>query len=183
MSEKRGIHTAPTPLATGRKLGLFSGSIRPSFVLSHNMPIINATDKLASFWRFSVTPSSISSHSQATDYWPLTTGHCSPAPRPTLHGKPAGFRSCADPPPLATACHRPPNCQKPNGPDLDEHPLYIQYATEPDDFYGQNNLFLSTRRRSPVDRSLVAGGAPRQRLEACLPDAHQPQCLFSRCSP
>jgi len=27
-----------------------------------------------------------------------------------------------DPAPLATACHRPPNCQKPNGPDLDEQP-------------------------------------------------------------
>ena len=139
MSEKRGVHTAPTPLATGRKLGLFSGSIRPSFVLSHNMPIINATDKLASFWRFSVTPSSISSHSLATDYWPLILAidywplttvlpphapRLPHAPRPTLHGRPAGVKSCADPPPLATACHRPLNCQKPNGPDLDEHPLY-----------------------------------------------------------
>src|SRR5208337_3037940 len=34
-------------------------------------------------------------------------------------------------------------------------PLF-QYVTEPGDFYGQNNLFLSTRRRSTVDRSLVA---------------------------
>src|SRR5271157_4998237 len=34
-------------------------------------------------------------------------------------------------------------------------PLF-QYVTEPGDFYGQNNLFLSTRRLSPVDRSLVA---------------------------
>ena len=34
-------------------------------------------------------------------------------------------------------------------------PLF-QYATEPGDFYGQNDLFLSTRHRSPVDRSLVA---------------------------
>ncbi len=33
-------------------------------------------------------------------------------------------------------------------------PLF-QYVTEPGDFYVQNNLFLSTRRRSPVDCSLV----------------------------
>ena len=33
-------------------------------------------------------------------------------------------------------------------------PLF-QYVTEPGVFYGQNNLFLSTRRL-PVDRSLVA---------------------------
>ena len=32
----------------------------------------------------------------------------------------------------------------------------VQYVTEPGDFYGQNHWFLSTRRRSPVDRSLVA---------------------------
>jgi len=32
----------------------------------------------------------------------------------------------------------------------------FQYVTEPGDFYRQNNLFLPTRRRSPVDRSLVA---------------------------
>ena len=34
-------------------------------------------------------------------------------------------------------------------------PLF-QYVTEPGDFYGQNNSFLSNRRHSPVDRSLVA---------------------------
>ncbi len=46
--------------------------------------------------------------------------------------------------------------KEPTGPDLDERPLYIKYVTEPGDFYGQNNLFPSTRRRSSVDRSLVA---------------------------
>ena len=33
-----------------------------------------------------------------------------------------------------------------------------------------------TRRRPTVDHSLVAGGAQRQWLQACLPDGHQPQC-------
>src|SRR5208337_2715750 len=40
------------------------------------------------------------------------TGH-SP-PEPPSAGT-SGVRSCADPPPLATACHRPPNSQRPNG--------------------------------------------------------------------
>ncbi len=42
-------------------------------------------------------------------------------------------------------------------------PLF-QYVTEPGDFHGQNDLFLSTRRRSPVDRSLVA-----KALNRCVP--------------
>src|SRR5208283_529611 len=50
-------------------------------------------------------------------------------------------------------------------------------------FVRTNQEILPTRRRSTVDHSLVAGGAPRQRLEACLPDPHQPRSLLSRCSP
>src|SRR5271166_2837813 len=53
----------------------------------------------------SITASSISSHSLTAVLVRLTTGHCSratdhhsPVPRPT-----SGVRSCADPPPLATA--------------------------------------------------------------------------------
>src|SRR5208282_5833054 len=65
----------------------------------------------------------------------------------------------------------------------EKRPLSIQYVTETGKSFGKINRFLPTRRRSPVHRSLVAGGAPRQRLEACLPDAHQPQCPFSRCPP
>src|SRR5271157_1213306 len=30
--------------------------------------------------------------------------------------------------PLAAACHRPPNCQEPNGPDLDERILYFSMS-------------------------------------------------------
>ena len=50
------------------------------------------------------------------------------------------------------------------GPDLDEHPVYIQYVTEQGDFFGQFNPFLPARRRPTVDQSLVAGGAQRQGL-------------------
>jgi hypothetical protein len=38
------------------------------------------------------------------------------APRLTLHdARTSGVRSCVDPSPLATACYRPPNWQRPNG--------------------------------------------------------------------
>ena len=60
----------------------FSGSIPPSFVLSHNMPMINIAGKLASFWRFSLTASFLSSHSLATDNWLLATV---PVPLTTCH--------------------------------------------------------------------------------------------------
>ena len=51
------------------------------------------------------------------------------APRLTPHdARTSGVRSCADPPPQATACHRPPNFQKPNGPDLDERPHYFSMS-------------------------------------------------------
>src|SRR5271157_3118403 len=57
------------------------------------------------------------------------------------------------------------------GPDLDDRPLSIyQYVTEPGDPSGHLKLFLHKRRRSPVDRSLVAGRAQRQWHQACLPD-------------
>ena len=131
------------------------------------MPMINTTGKLASFWRFSVTASSLSSDSLAT-----TTGSLpcfSPhASRPTLR-RPAGSGRARPSP--AGYC-LPPTAQLPKTERARSRraaPLF-QYVTEPGDFYGQNNLFLSTRRRSPVDRSLVAGGAQRQRLQACLPD-------------
>src|SRR5208283_5326839 len=68
-----------------RKLGLFSGSIRPSFVLSHNISMINTTGKLALFWRFSITTSSLSSHDLAAGHWSpsVFTRHSPPAIRHT----------------------------------------------------------------------------------------------------
>src|SRR5271157_1775106 len=72
------------------------------------------------------------------------------------------------------------------GPDLDERSVLnqyiteIQYVTEPGSFFGQINPFLPARRRPTVNHSLVAGGAQRQDLQTCRPDAHKPECLFSR---
>jgi hypothetical protein len=97
------------PLPSAGNWVRFSCSIPPLFVLSHSMPMIKTTGKLASFWRFSITISSISSHSLAT-VLPLLaiTSH--------------------NPLPLATACHRPLNCQEPNGLDLDERILYFSMS-------------------------------------------------------
>src|SRR5208282_699673 len=102
--------------------------------------------------------------------WPPTS--TSPLfSRPTPHTprrQASGFRSCADPPPLATACHRPPNCQRPNGTrsrravPLCQYVTEIQYVTEPGNFFGQIHLFLPARRRPTVDHSLTAGGAQRE---------------------
>ncbi len=39
--------------------------------------------------------------------------------------------------------------------------------------------FFPTRRHPIVDHSLVPRGAQRQWLQACVPDGHQPQCMFS----
>src|SRR5208283_5588048 len=69
------------------------------------------------------------------------------------------------------------------GSNLDERPLYIQYVTEPGDSCGEINPLFLARRRRTLDHSLVAGGAQRQSLQACLPDGHTAQCLFSACSP
>src|SRR5271166_6306650 len=41
------LFSRPTPFAVGRKLASFSCSIPPLFVLSHSMPKINTTGKLA----------------------------------------------------------------------------------------------------------------------------------------
>jgi len=93
-------------------------------------------------------------------------GHCSPphVPRRRPPGPAGSGRAQTLPRWLLPATKRRISKDR-TGPDLDEQALYL------------------IMRRPPVDRSLVAGGAPRQRFEACLPDAHQPQYLFSRCSP
>ena len=58
----------PTPFAVGRKLGSFSCSISPWFVLNHDMPMINTTSNWLRFGVFlSPTVPSFRIH------WPLTT--------------------------------------------------------------------------------------------------------------
>ncbi len=84
---------APLPLAPAGHWVRFSCSIRPLFVLSHNISMINTTGKLASFRRFSITASSLSSHYLATGHWSLVTVRIH-SPLATRHS------------PLAT-CHPP----------------------------------------------------------------------------
>ena len=92
---------------------------------------------------------------------PTSPGHGSPAPRSTPPSAgTSAVRSHTDPPPLATACHRPRIPKDRTGPDLDERALYLNYCCrEPGDSCAQIHPFLPTRRRSPVDRSLVAKSA------------------------
>jgi hypothetical protein len=158
----------PTPLPSAGNWVRFSCRIPPLFVLSHSLPMINTAGKLGSFWRFSLTTGSLPSDSLATILPPLATRH-SPLPPTTL----PRWR-------LHDTDRRLSKTER--GPISTSGPS-ISLCAEPGDSCAQFNPFLPTRRRSPVDRSLVAGGAPRQRLEACLPDAHRPQRLFSRCSP
>ncbi len=84
---------------------------------------------------------------------PLATAHSPHAPRRPPGPAGSGVRR----PSPAGDC-LPPTAQLPKTERarFRRAVLYFQYVTEPGDFYGQNNLFLSTRRRSPVDRSLVA---------------------------
>ena len=126
---------APRPLPSAGNWVRFSCSIPPLFVLSHSMPIINTTGKLASFWRFSITISSISSHSLATVLPLLATRH-SPLPPTTLSRwlLPATDR-------------RPPNCQiTERARSRRAASLSVCHRTRR--FCGQNNLFLSNRRSS-----------------------------------
>jgi len=111
------------------------------------------------------------------------TGHCPFAPRPTAPRPTGGVRSCADPPPLASAWHRPPNWERRNGARSRGAASLFYYVTEPGDSCGKINPFPPARRRRTVDHSLLAGTAQLRLLQACLPDGHTVQCLFSACSP
>src|SRR5208337_4752357 len=102
-----------------RKLGSFASVISQLFVLSHNPQTTNTRSVWLRSGAFLSPPVPLPSAS-------LTTGHYPLAPRLTLHAPrstppgpssagTSGVRSCADAPPLATACHRPPNYQRPNG--------------------------------------------------------------------
>jgi len=170
------LFSRPTPFAVGRKLASFSCSIPPLFVLSHSMPMINTTGKLASFWRFSLTTGSLPSDSLATILPPLATRH---SPLATRHS----------PLPPTTLLHwlLPDTDSRfsktERGPISTNDHSIIQYITEPGDSHGEINPLFLARRRRTLDHSLVAGGAQRQSLQACLPDGHTVQCLFSACSP
>ena len=89
------LFSRPTPHAAGRELGSFSLWIPPSFVLSPNVPVTNARSIWLRFGAFLSPPARF-----LRIHWPL---YFPPRSRPTLHAPTSGVRSCADPPPLATA--------------------------------------------------------------------------------
>ncbi len=94
---------APRPLPTAGNWVRFPGSISHLFVLSHNMPMINTTRKLASFCRFSNTVGSLPSDSLAAVLPPPP-----PPPPPPPHQRvQAGHR-----PFPAGYCH-PPTAELP----------------------------------------------------------------------
>ena len=78
-------HSCLTPRATPQAGNwvCFSCSIPPLFVVSHSMPIINTTGKLALFWRFSLTTGSLPPDSLATILPPLATTSYDPSPLAT----------------------------------------------------------------------------------------------------
>jgi len=94
------LFSRPTSLAAGRKLGSFSGSIPPYFVLSHNMPMIYTTSNWLRFGAFlsPLAPSLRIHWPQFSRHSPLATRHY------LLRPYPAGY--CL--PPTA-------NSQRPNG--------------------------------------------------------------------
>ena len=105
----------------------FSCSIPLLFVLSHNMPMINTTSKLASFWRFSLTTSSLPSALLATMLSPHAP--CPHAPRRDQRGQvraqtfPAGY--CLTPTAQLPKTERTRSRRA---------ALLFQYVTEPGDF-------------------------------------------------
>jgi len=148
---------------------------------------------LASFWRFSIPTTSL-------PWGSLDTVLSPHAPRP--HAPPAGSGRARTLPRW-----RVPDTDRRiekdgTRPNLDQRALYLimrrtrrflarsrgaaslfYYVTEPGDSCGKINPFPPARRRRTVDHSLLAGTAQLRLLQACLPDGHTAQCLFSACSP
>jgi len=160
------LFSRPAPHAAGRELGLFSCSIPPWFALSNNLSTTNARPIWLRFGAFLSPPaSSLQFHYPTSG--PAGSGHAKILPRWLLP---------------ATDRHRPPNCERSNGPDMAERTLHlIMHRTRR--FLRTSQTIFPACRRPTVGHSHVAWGAPRQRFEAFLPDPHQPRSLLSRCSP
>ena len=148
-------------------MGSFSCSIPHFFVLSHNIPMINTTSNLASFWRFSLTASFVSSTSLTTGHYSLATDHNSLTPRPTPHAP-----RRRPPQPAGSVCEETPRWLLPDtnrrlvkertGSDLDERPVYFSMSPNRSIAAEKSICFFPTRCRTTVDHSHVAGGAGRQ---------------------
>ena len=91
--------------------------------------------------------------------WPLFSRPTPQAPRPN-----SGVRSCADPPPLATACHRQPNWKRPSGARSQRAAPYVSMSPNRAIAPEKSNPLVLARRRPTVDRPLAAASAQRQRL-------------------
>ena len=96
---------------------------------------------------FKVTKAEVATHFRASGKrgwsppspWPLFSRLTLDAPRSAPDQR---DQIVADPPPLATACHRQPNWQEPTGPDLDERPRH-SVCHRTDTSIGQIRLFPS----------------------------------------
>ena len=112
-----------------------------------------------------------------TDRCSRATDHYSPVPRPT-----SGVRSCADPPPAG-------HCLTPTA-ELRKIEWARSGRADPLSYYAPNQAIPAEKS---IRYSLLAAVGPftfshgrrrqRQSLQACLPDGHTVQYLFSACSP
>ena len=157
---------APRPMPPAGNWLRFSCSIPPLFVLSHSLPMVNTMGKLALFWRFSITASSLLFG--FTGQW-LCYCHFHAASRPThpaTSARTSGVRSCADPPRWLLPDTDRRIGKDRTGPDLDERPLYLVCHRTRRFLRTKSILFFPARRRPTVDHSLVAGGAQLRLLQA-----------------
>jgi hypothetical protein len=151
--DRRG---SPEPHAAGRELGLISWSIPPSFVVSHNMSMINTTSNWLCFCSFPSSPvSSLRIH------WPLTTGYCSramghyplasrPAPHAALRWDQRG-QVMRKPSPAGISVTDRRIAKDRTGPDLDEHPpILIMSPNQAIPADKSNNS--SSSRSPPINR-------------------------------
>ncbi len=104
---------------------------------------------MASFWRFFYPH-----HLASLGF----TGHCPFAPRPTLHSPTPHRRGqvVRGPSPAGECLTPTAELRKTERGPISTSEPSISLCAEPGDSCGQIHPFLPTRRRSPVDRSLVA---------------------------
>ena len=135
---------ASRPLPSAGNWVCFSCSIPPLFVLSHSMPMINTTDKLALFGAF-LSPLAPS----LWIHWPLffrpTPAPAPPAGSGRAQRFPAGY--CLTPTAEFIGKDRTES-------NLDERSLYFIMSPNRAIHCGKIKPFLPTRRRTTVDHSL-----------------------------
>jgi len=107
--------------------------------------------------------------------WPLSSRATPHAPRPN-----SGVRSCADPPPLATACHRQPNWKRPSGARSQRAAPYASMSPNRAIVQEKSRLLAELHRDSlypMIGNDTWVAGADRRgspRAEACASGASPP---------